>query len=167
MLIKINYAEISKYIKHFNKICKHKYYVGKILVKAGLYWQAIVHDMSKFSPVEFISSARYFDGNKSPIEVEKSKSGYSLAWLHHKGCNKHHWQYWMDYKNGEVVISDIPTRYLQEMAADIVGASKAYLQDKYDPEEPLKYFTEHQSDWRIPIKDKGKIMSYIKKFSKY
>ncbi len=76
---------MNNYINHFKTVCKHKYYVAKELFKFGYYWQGITHDLSKFSPVEFFASARYFSGTVSPIEKEKSVHGYSLAWLNHKG----------------------------------------------------------------------------------
>ena len=82
----MNYA----YLKHFKTVCKHKYYVFKECAACGLFWQGLVHDLSKFSPVEFASSAKYFQGNRSPIDAEKEAIGYSTAWLHHKGHNKHH-----------------------------------------------------------------------------
>ena len=154
-------------VKHFITVCRHKYYVGTILFKEGLYWQGITHDLSKFSPVEFGPSAKYFNGKISPIEAEKAENGYSSAWLHHKSHNKHHWQYWLDYKNGETIISDIPDRYLKEMAADVVGASKAYLQGEYNREEPIKYFRANRYSWLMTSKDKNTVSSYIKQFSTY
>lgn len=153
---------MNKYLQHFLTICKHKYYVGQELIKVGLYWQAITHDLSKFSPTEFVSSAKYFCGTKSPIENEKDDLGYSLAWLHHKGVNKHHWQYWTDFKGHSVQMSDIPTDYLIEMAADIVGASKAYLKGKYNPKEPLEYFLKHSVDWFMTNDDKRVVEFYIR-----
>jgi hypothetical protein len=152
---------MNKYVKHFITICKHKYYVAKELFSMGLYWQGIVHDISKFSPTEFGSSAKYFNGKRSPIEAEKAERGYSLAWLHHKSHNKHHWQYWVDYTGGKPVICTIPKKYLYEMAADIVGASKAYLGGKYNPSEPLEYFMSHKNDWLMKEEDKFVIEMYL------
>lgn len=157
---------IKIYFKHFVKICKHKYFVGKILLNEGLYWQAIAHDFSKFSFAEFISSAKYFSGTKSPIEAEKNDKGYSEAWLHHKGRNKHHWQYWVDYNAGRVELCTIPEKYLKEMAADVIGASKAYLGGDYDHNEPIKYFKSHQHEWLMKESDKKMVEFFIKKFSK-
>ena len=50
---------------------------------------------------------------------EKEDVGYSRAWLHHKGRNKHHYEYWIDYKRGDVVTCPMPKRYLAEMLMDI------------------------------------------------
>ena len=41
--------------------------------------------------------AKYYQGNRSPNEIERREKGYSAAWLHHKGRNKHHLEYWIDY----------------------------------------------------------------------
>lgn len=116
---------ISNLFKYFKRVLKHKYYVGKFCFISGLYWQGITHDLSKFSSEEFISSAKYW-GNKSPIEIEKRKLGYSYAWLHHKGRNKHHYEYWQDnFDNGRTPIK-MPVKYVKEMICDWFGAQIAY-----------------------------------------
>lgn len=88
---------MNKYLEHLKVVCKHKSIVFKLMKKCGYGWQGLKHDMSKFSPTEFFSSARYFQGTRSPIDKEKEVLGYSNAWLHHKGHNKHHWEYWVDF----------------------------------------------------------------------
>lgn len=117
---------MNKYWEHFKTITKHKWYVSKACFKSGLILQGILHDLSKYSLIEFASSARYFQGNKSPIDAEKVANGYSLAWQHHKGVNKHHWQYWIDFENGELIVIEMPPKYLAEMLCDWIGAGKAY-----------------------------------------
>jgi hypothetical protein len=129
----------KSYIKHFITICKHKYYVGKECFKLKLYWQGITHDLSKFSYTEFLSSAKYFQGNCSPILAEKIEKGYSLAWLNHKSKNKHHWEYWIDFMDGNIISIEIPNKYLKEMFCDYIGASKAYNKN-FKPNMPLEYF---------------------------
>ena len=44
----------------------------------------LIHDLSKFSPVEFWESVRYFSGEHSPIEECRKIKGYSDCWIHHK-----------------------------------------------------------------------------------
>lgn len=117
---------MKKYWRHLNTIKKHKWYVMKACFKVGLIWQGITHDLSKYSVTEFCASAKYFQGDKSPIDAEKNKNGYSLAWQNHKGKNKHHWQYWTDFENGELIVIEMPSKYLVEMLCDWVGAGKAY-----------------------------------------
>ena len=122
---------MNVYWEHFKTITKHKAYVMKSCWKVGLYWQGITHDLSKYSIAEFALSARHFQGDKSPIAAEKAKKGFSYAWQHHKGRNKHHWEYWLDTKNGELYTIDMPVKYIQEMICDWIGAGKAYTHDKW------------------------------------
>lgn len=122
---------IKKYWLHFKTITKHKWYVMRACFKSGLYWQGIAHDLSKYSPVEFLASARHFQGNRSPIDAEKESKGYSLAWQNHKGRNKHHWQYWTDFVDGKLIALEIPPKYLAEMLCDWVGAGKAYNKNNW------------------------------------
>lgn len=127
--------------KHFKKICVHKYWVGKTCFKFGLYWQGIVHDLSKFSPIEFCTSVKYYQGNRSPIEAEKEDKGYSLAWAHHHNKNKHHWQYWLDHDNDQnPTPMKIPYKYALEAVADWIGANKAYLGKKSNAEEIFNHY---------------------------
>jgi len=131
---------MDKYVKHFLIIVKHKYYVGVECFKRGLYWQGIMHDMSKFSPSEFFVSARYYQGTCSPITKEKEECGHSLVWLHHKGRNKHHCLYWTDRVDGKEVAIPIPEKYIQEMVCDYIGAGKAYSNGNWTPDEPWNYY---------------------------
>ena len=112
---------------HFKKICKHKYWVGKYCFKMGLYWQGIMHDMSKFSPIEFFESAKYYQGNKSPIDECKKINGLSYGWQHHKGRNPHHYEYWVDNLDNGGKPLLMPKKYAKELIADYLGAGKAYM----------------------------------------
>ena len=127
--------------KHFKTVCKHKAIVYKECRACGITWQGIIHDLSKFSPIEFSASAKHFQGNRSPIEAEKEDCGYSMAWLHHKGVNKHHWEWWTDFDdNGQIIANKIPSQYVVEMICDWVGAGKVYSNEKWTQDEPLNYF---------------------------
>jgi hypothetical protein len=87
--------------------------------------------MSKFSPIEFFESVKYFDGSKSPIDVCKEKNGYSKAWLHHKGRNSHHYEYWQDnFDNGGQPLV-MPFEDSVEMLCDYLGAGHAYMGKKF------------------------------------
>jgi hypothetical protein len=143
-----------KYIKHFIVITKHKWYVMQECFKRGLYWQGITHDLSKYSWTEFCESARFFQGTRTPIGEAKKIRGYSEAWLHHKGHNKHHWEYWTDYTKGELTMCKIPMKYIIEMVCDMIGASKAYNKGKYDPMDPYRYFDTHRDNFLMLERDK-------------
>ena len=112
--------------KHFKKIWIHKYYVFKYCKMTGIPWRGIKHDLSKFSPIEFFESAKYYQGTSSPIDACKKDKGYSKAWLHHKGRNSHHYEYWQDNfdKGGESL--KMPFEDALEMLCDYLGAGHAY-----------------------------------------
>ena len=128
---------MNKYISHLKTICKHKYWVMKFCFKCGYYKRGLLHDLSKFGKTEFVSSAKYYQGNRSPIDAEKEVKGYSLAWQHHKGHNAHHWEYWIDnigtYQNTPC---KIPYEYVIEMICDWLGASIVYSKEKINCNEP-------------------------------
>lgn len=112
-------------MKHFNLITYHKWIVFKLCCKIGEPWRGLVHDLSKYSPTEFWESAKYYVGTYSPITEAKKDKGYSEAWLHHKGRNKHHTQYWVDY-NATVITPIIPYKYAVEMICDKLAAGMVY-----------------------------------------
>lgn len=128
---------------HFRTITRHRHMVIRHCRKAGILWQGLRHDLSKYSPTEFFAGVRYYqDGKRSPNEAEREALGYSLAWMHHKGRNRHHFEYWWDYnpktRRNEPV--EMPIRFFAEMFCDRVAASKIYMQDKYTQACPLQYF---------------------------
>lgn len=139
---------MKKYWKHFKVIFKHKMLVMKLCFKAGQYKRGLLHDLSKFGLTEFFSSAKYFQGNRSPIEAEKEVDGYSLAWQHHKGHNPHHWEYWIDNVGTRANTPiKIPYEYVVEMICDWVGAGIIYSRSKCDFSkpyaEPYEYYKTH------------------------
>ena len=110
--------------------------------KAGIPLRGLLHDLSKFSPYEFIAGAKYYQGNRSPNEMERELFGYSSAWMHHKGRNRHHFEYWTDIntKTKQYEPVKMPLKYLKEMFCDRVAASKIYKAEKYTDSYPLEYF---------------------------
>ena len=116
---------------HLKKILVHKYWVAHYCFKAGLYWQGLTHDLSKFSPTEFWESVRFYQGDKSPIPVAKAVYGYSKAWQHHKGHNPHHYEHWTDNYDMGTTCIEMPYKYAVEMICDWLGAARAYLGDKF------------------------------------
>lgn len=131
--------------KHFKTITYHKYLVMKGCFKVGLYRQGLFHDMSKYSPSEFLVGAKYFQGNRSPNNGEREAIGFSSAWLHHKGRNKHHYEYWIDYStksiDGGMAPAPMPVKYVVEMLMDRIAACKVYNGEKYTCAAPLEYYS--------------------------
>ncbi len=133
---------MNKAFSHLKTIIRHRHMVIRHCKKAGILWQGLFHDLSKFSPTEFMQGARFFLGNRSPNEAEREQNGYSLAWIHHKGRNKHHFEYWTDYSPVTRVMSPVkmPLKYVKEMFCDRVAASKIYMGKDYTDASSLEYF---------------------------
>ena len=134
---------IGKILKHFHLINKHRFIVFKLSIRAGVPLQGLVHDLSKYSFAEFFEEARYYAGTYSPIKNAIDDMGYSKAWLHHKGRNKHHFEYWIDYAadgDGNLAGMKMPDKYIIEMFMDRIAASKVYMKEKYTDRSPLEYY---------------------------
>lgn len=115
--------------------------VMKYCFKLGLYRQGLTHDLSKFSPQEFLPGAKYYQGNQSPIFAEKKAHGYSFGWQHHKGHNPHHWEYWVeDIGTGHPWAIRIPRRYALEMICDWISAGQNYLGKAWNQGQPERYY---------------------------
>lgn len=130
-------------ILHFKTITKHRHLVMRYCFRLGLYRQGLLHDLSKYGPTEFLLGCRYYLGYRSPNDAERADKGYSEAWMHHKGRNKHHPEYWTDFSpSGEDVIfaAEMPKRYVAEMFCDRVAACRIYHGDNYTESDPYDYF---------------------------
>ena len=127
--------------EHLRTVGRHRRLVRHYCLKLGLVWQGLTHDLSKYSPTEFWTGARYYQGNRSPNAAEREDKGYSEAWMHHKGRNRHHWEYWTDYSMAQMryVPVPMPRRYMAEMICDRIAASKIYNGPKYTDASPLEY----------------------------
>lgn len=137
--------------EHFQTITYHRRLVRQGCFRVGLYWQGLTHDLSKYSPVEFLTGAKYFQGDRSPNNAEREAKGYSASWLHHKGRNKHHFEYWLDYTmpgtSEKLLIGmRMPVRYVVEMFMDRIAACKVYQKEKYTDASPWQY---HQRSRRV------------------
>lgn len=131
--------KLKKFFGHLNTVNKHRFLVFKYSVKAGIPFRGLVHDLSKYSLLEFLEGVKYYNGNFSPISTCKKVNGYSKAWLHHKGRNKHHFEYWYDF-NSPLKTPVIPYKYVVELICDNIAASKTYLKDKWNLNSQLNYF---------------------------
>lgn len=144
--------------------------VMKLCFKAGLYKQGLLHDLSKYSPAEFITGVLYYSGDKSPNTNEKLATGKSTAWLHHKGRNKHHFEYWIDNKiDGDKKMCgfSMPDKYIAEMFCDRVAACKVYYKEKYDESTPLKYFLKNHDHYMIHPDTKRKLFNLLRMLMVY
>ncbi|MBE6655921.1 MAG: catalase [Ruminococcaceae bacterium] len=170
-------------IRHFITITRHRHRVIAHCFRAGIGWQGLFHDLSKYTPTEFFAGAKYYLGTRSPNEGEREKNGYSLAWMHHKGRNRHHFEYWVDInpvsKRYEPV--KMPLRFVIEMFCDRVAASKIYQGKNYKDTHPIEYFMRGKDrrsihpatsdlleEWLRMLSEKGEkeTFRYIKSYKK-
>ncbi|MDF2841640.1 MAG: hypothetical protein K0R00_66 [Herbinix sp.] len=126
--------------KHFKLISLHKWYVFKNCCRAGIYLQGITHDVSKYSPTEYFESIKYYTGTRSPIEACKELNGYSMAWFHHRGRNKHHWEYWVDNFEQGMTYTLIPYKYAVELLCDWIGAGQAYEKENWSFQSQYRWW---------------------------
>ena len=107
--------------------------------------------------------------------------GYSSAWLHHKGRNKHHLEYWIDYSpEGDHALAGMkmPVRYVVEMFCDRIAASRTYRKEAYVDRDPWDYYQRSKphyilhpetrallEDLLSRLKDEGEeaVFSYIRR----
>lgn len=156
--------------KHFITITRHKLLVLKGCFQIGLYKQGLLHDLSKYCPIEFWVGCKYYKGYMSPNNAEREDKGYSEAWLHHKGRNRHHLEYWIDYdvasskKDGRehsgMTGMKMPIRYVCEMFIDRISASKNYQKEKYTDESPLLYYEKGKDHYMIH-EDTAALLEYL------
>ena len=161
-----------KALQHFKTITYHKYLVMKGCFAVGLYRQGICHDLSKYSWTEFRVGAKYYQGNRSPNNAEREDIGYSSAWLHHKGRNRHHYEYWVDYSTqsieGGMAPVPMPRKYVAEMVMDRISASRNYLGEEYTYHEPLQYFLKSKEKlWFIHPQTKKELEGLLRILDKY
>lgn len=127
--------------KHLRTIARHRCLVLRGCFAVGLYWQGLTHDLSKFSSTEFWAGAKYFQGNRSPNAAQRDAEGCSEAWMHHKGRNRHHFEYWTDIQKGKEGYQPVPMplRYAIESVMDHIAASVVYKGKDYFPGCELEY----------------------------
>lgn len=163
--------KFEKFWGHLKTVNKHRFLVAKYCFKLGLYGQGLTHDLSKYSPIEFWSGVKYFQGNRSPIDAEKEDIGFSFAWQHHKGRNPHHWEYWVDnvgpreveeeieikddegkihkvkrkVRKSVPTVCEIPIKYVLEIICDWIAAGKVYDGEKWTYLSIVKYYEKCKS----------------------
>lgn len=131
--------------EHLKTVNPHRRLVRHYCFRLGLYRQGLLHDLSKYSPTEFWRSAKYYQGFRSPNDQERRENGVSISWLHHKGRNRHHFEYWIDYRiapDGTVSMGGckMPKKYVAEMFCDRIAACRVYQGDAYSDASAYDYF---------------------------
>ena len=164
---------LTKYLSnayhHFRTITRHKFEVGRLCFRCGLYLQGIRHDLSKYTPSEFLMGVKYYQGTRSPNDAEREAKGVTTAWLHHKGRNKHHLEYWIDYSADRSVSAMIgmkmPDNYIVEMFCDRVAASKIYQGENYPDRSAYDYYLQGRSKTMLHPYSGAKLELLLKKLA--
>ena len=152
----------QKFWGHLSTITRHRHKVIAHCARAGILWQGLRHDLSKYSPTEFWQGVKFFDGTHSPTEDERRTLGYSLAWMHHKGRNRHHWEYWtdLDMQTKAYAAVPMPPKYLAEMVADRIAACKTYQGSAYTDASALGYL-ERSNEARLMHPDTVRALRFL------
>lgn len=132
----------ARFFAHFSTITRHRLLVMRYCFRAGIGLRGMLHDLSKYSPAEFSAGVRYYQGDRSPNAKEREVLGYSAAWMHHKGRNRHHFEYWndIDPNTKQYGPVEMPIRFVKEMFCDRVAAGRIYRGAAYTDAYPLTYF---------------------------
>lgn len=155
---------MGNFFKHIKLVNSHKWKVFKLCCKAGIPVQGIFHDLSKYSITEFKESVRYYEGTVSPLLISKNQNGYSKAWLHHKGRNKHHFEYWFDVCTLDKA-PIMPYKYAVELICDTISAGKTYLGYGWTPEKQIEYFNNRKDRDYINVKIQDFIVEVYKEIT--
>lgn len=156
---------MKKLIKHLNVVIRHKFWVFYNCFKVGLFFRGLVHDLSKFEPLEFNRSVKYVCGNKSQTVKEREyNEGYSLITVTHTHKNKHHWQYWVDYDKDFIIIKKMPFKYALEFVLDMMAASKTYNKKNYSIERVIDFFETRKSHYLLHPMTKKFVSSILLKY---
>ena len=99
-----------KALKHFITITHHRHLVRKGCFKVGLYWQGLTHDLSKFSPTEFLMGIQYYQGDRSPNNAEKEAKERKEIAQREEAYGKHIAPYLgLCFVAGDIEIRPLPT----------------------------------------------------------
>jgi len=134
---------MRKHLQYLRYVLRHKLFVFQECRTYGAsLWQALVHDLSKFSPSEWGPYVEYFYGGPHPKaseigvyerqnyglgrSAEAVEERFNTAWLHHQHVNPHHWQHWvLRNDDGTLLALEMPGKFVREMVADWAGAGRA------------------------------------------
>ena len=150
---------------HARTIRKHRKWVRYYCTLSGIMGRGIKHDLSKYSPKEFFESARYWTGTTSPINIAKQEQGVSYAWLHHKGRNTHHYEYWMDNFDDGGIARMIPRDDFTELVCDYLGAARAYLGSEFSFQKELEWWSNKRTKCAMNIKNKRMLDTIFSAFA--
>ncbi len=148
-------------MNYFWLTIRHKWFVflAGLRTKAPL-WRLIIHDWSKFTPMELPHYQRQFFGKANQPEK------FTRAWLHHQNTNPHHWEYWIPrtgHNRGGLKGLEplnMPEWAVREMIADWLGAGRAY-DGKWPDINNWTWFREHFGSMTLHKETRIQILDII------
>ena len=169
---------MGEIFNYFKSICRHRHYVSHYCFMCHEYKRGIFHDISRFSPTEFTEMAAYYDGKHYTVDMARKHNGYSVAWLHHKGRNDHHYQYWIDnFGEGGRAIR-MPYHQTVEMLCDYLGEGRLhdgkmftyarelkFWEDKTDPDNDMLIHEDTQKFMDIVIQSLADLETKYQKYA--
>jgi|SRR5579872_1338507 len=115
-------------LRYLNYVLRHKWFVFVAGLRTGApLWRLLIHDWSKFLPIEWGAYvASFYGGYQYVARPPEIVAAFDRAWLHHQHVNAHHWQHWvLREDSGATKIIPMPDRFVREMVADWMGAGRA------------------------------------------
>lgn len=132
---------MRRYISYIRYLVLHKWFVLVEGRRLGVpLWRLLMHDLSKLLPGEFLPYARHFYNPDGSKRGKFADPAFDIAWLKHKSRNRHHWEWWVYWENGEPVAIPMPEQVMLEMVADWRAVSRFYGTD------PGEWFTKNKDN---------------------
>lgn len=132
---------MKAFFKHWGLVNRHRFHVFTNGCRCGIGFHCLFHDLSKYTPKEFWTSVRHYEGSHSPVLEERLKNDYfSTICQAHTRRNKHHWEYWTDFFMGRIVAKTMPWVYATEYVCDMLSASYCYDPKHFTPAKTYDYF---------------------------
>ena len=128
---------------HFSTITRHRNLVRKHCFQIGLYWQGLTHDLSKYSPEEFWTGVRYYQGNRSPMRLSVRPWGIPGPGFTIRAGTSTIMSIGLTFSNHKeegLVGNKMPLRYVAEMVCDRIAACEVYKGKAYTSAAPLEYY---------------------------
>lgn len=115
---------VNPHLKYLSYVLRHKWFVFLAGRKTGApLWRLIIHDWSKFTPVEWGPYVRrFYSGNSDKLDKSSDPDDFHRAWTHHWHVNPHHWEHWLTAERHPM---EMPDKFIREMVADWMGAGRA------------------------------------------
>ena len=159
---------MKNFFKHLNTITKHRTRVFLNGIKVGIGFQTFFHDLSKFSKEEYFKSCKYYQGYSSPVFKERLDNKYfSYIAKHHTGRNKHHWEYWVDFFKGHLIVKTMPFKYALEYVIDVISASQTYNSKKFNKDMPYLYVLDKVNHYYMSKASKEFILWCLEEYKNY